>query len=79
MEVRHFVLGKSNRLATKRVAERVQETHRTFVHQVLYRPGTCGLHPTPVIIAPKVGGVMDSAGKKMMAEMALFWFAVHYV
>jgi len=26
---------------------------------------------TPAIIAPKVGGVMDSAGKKIMAEMAL--------
>jgi catalase len=26
---------------------------------------------TPVIVAPKVGGVMDSAGKKIMAEMAL--------
>jgi catalase len=26
---------------------------------------------TPAIIAPKVGGVMDSAGKKVMAEMAL--------
>jgi catalase len=27
--------------------------------------------PTPAIIAPKVGGVMDSAGKKITAEMAL--------
>ena len=26
---------------------------------------------TPAIIAPKVGGVMDSAGKRMVAEMAL--------
>jgi catalase len=26
---------------------------------------------TPAIIAPKVGGVMDSAGKKTVAEMAL--------
>jgi catalase len=26
---------------------------------------------TPAIIAPKVGGVMDSAGRKIMAEMAL--------
>jgi catalase len=26
---------------------------------------------TPAIVAPKVGGVMDSAGKKIMAEMAL--------
>jgi catalase len=26
---------------------------------------------TPAIIAPKVGGVMDSSGKKIMAEMAL--------